>query len=71
MVALWPAGWPRRGDAIGLRGAIEGDEQPVLEAMLDEIAAAREGEAARRAAVAAIPTGLRIKVNDNKRQTAH
>ncbi len=67
LVALWPAGLLRRGDAIGLRGAIEGDEQPVLEAMLDEIAAAREGEAARRAAVAAIPTGLRIKVNHNKR----
>ena len=68
LVGLWPAGLLRRGDAVGLRTAAEAEELPVLEAMLDELAAAREDDAVRRAAVAAIPEGIRVKVNWNKRR---
>lgn len=67
LVKLWAAGLVRRGERVGLREAANGDELPVLEAMLDEIAAAREDEARRRGAVAAIPEGIRVKVNWNKR----
>lgn len=67
LVELWPLGLVRRGDAVGLRGPADEAERPVLEAMLDEVAAAREDEATRRAAVAAIPTGIRVKLNHNKR----
>lgn len=65
--ALWPAGLRRSGDAVVLRVPVEVDDLPVLEAMLDEVAAAREDEARRRAVVAALPVGLRCKVIRNSK----
>ncbi|MBK7823814.1 DEAD/DEAH box helicase family protein [Nannocystis sp.] len=65
LATLWPAGLRRSGDAVVLRVPVEVDDLPVLEAMLDEVAAAREDEARRRAAVAALPAGLRCKVGLN------
>jgi len=67
LVSVWPAGLVRRGDAVGLRGAVVAEDLPVLEAMLDEVAAAREDDARRRAVVAAVPAGQRLTLNHNKR----
>ena len=62
IAALWPAALLRRGEAVGLRVPASAEDLPVLEAMLDEVAAAREDEARRRAAVAALPVGLHCTV---------
>lgn len=65
LLELWPEALVRRGDGITLRAAISESDVPVLEAMIDEICAAR-GDAARRArAVAELPTGTAMKVLRN------
>jgi superfamily II DNA or RNA helicase len=50
LVAIWGQALKREGERVGLQIPVEADDQPVLEDMIKEVAAARMAEAARRGA---------------------